>query len=288
MNEVVVDKKFYVYMHTNKINGKKYVGITSQDPEKRWEKGKGYRRHPHFWNAINKYGWDNFEHDILLSDISLDDANTLERMLIRVWKLQNPRYGYNMQSGGKDYATLSEDIKKKISDSNKGRTFSEEHRRNISESKKNRPLTEKELEHLEKIKYWNKGRKFTEEHRQNLSKSLKGRIFTEEHKENIRKSRKGQHTEKQKEALKIVCENNKGRKHTEEAKEKIRIGNKGKVKTNSIKVGQYTIDTGELVNTYDSITIAHNETGITYSGIHNCVFGISNSSGGFVWKKIDD
>lgn len=51
------DKKFFVYVHTNKINNKKYVGITSKErPELRWGKnGYGYANSV-FYNAIVKYG----------------------------------------------------------------------------------------------------------------------------------------------------------------------------------------------------------------------------------------
>ena len=60
------DNVFSVYMHTNTINGKKYVGITSKEPTRRWKgNGSGYRNNEHFWNAIQKYGWDNFEHDVI-------------------------------------------------------------------------------------------------------------------------------------------------------------------------------------------------------------------------------
>ena len=49
--------KFLVYSHTNKINNKVYIGITSQAPEKRWGKnGRNYAESIKFYNAIKKYG----------------------------------------------------------------------------------------------------------------------------------------------------------------------------------------------------------------------------------------
>lgn len=48
--------KYYVYLHYNKINHKRYYGITSEKtPEIRWR--KGYAHNSHFQAAIKKYGW---------------------------------------------------------------------------------------------------------------------------------------------------------------------------------------------------------------------------------------
>lgn len=48
---------YIVYQHQNLINGKRYFGITSQNPERRWGKnGNGYKSTPHFYSAIQKYG----------------------------------------------------------------------------------------------------------------------------------------------------------------------------------------------------------------------------------------
>ena len=60
-----MDRKTYcVYVHTNKFNGKKYVGQTCQKPEVRFGKnGSGYVGSRVFYNAILKYGWDNFYHE---------------------------------------------------------------------------------------------------------------------------------------------------------------------------------------------------------------------------------
>jgi len=51
---------YTIYIHKNKINGKVYIGQTGQDPKKRWDNGNGYKTCSRFWNAIQKYGWDNF------------------------------------------------------------------------------------------------------------------------------------------------------------------------------------------------------------------------------------
>ena len=59
------EKTYTVYMHDNKINHKKYIGITSQDPEKRWRQGTNYKTCIAFQRAVDKYGWDGFDHIIL-------------------------------------------------------------------------------------------------------------------------------------------------------------------------------------------------------------------------------
>ena len=95
------ERKYCVYCHTNKVNGKKYVGITSRKPEKRWGKnGKGYKCCPYFYRAIKKYGWDTFTHDILFKELSKEEAESKEIELIAEWDLNNTKFGYNITKGG--------------------------------------------------------------------------------------------------------------------------------------------------------------------------------------------
>ncbi len=65
--------EYCVYKHTSP-NGKVYIGITRQNPIKRWMNGKGYAHNTHFYNAILKYGWSNFRHEILFTGLTREDA----------------------------------------------------------------------------------------------------------------------------------------------------------------------------------------------------------------------
>ena len=71
-------KRWCVYVHTTPSH-KVYVGITSQNPIKRWNNGLGYNRQIYFYRAILKYGWDNIKHEIIVSGISGEEAKYLER-----------------------------------------------------------------------------------------------------------------------------------------------------------------------------------------------------------------
>lgn len=95
------DIKYCVYMHTNKESGKKYIGITSLSPKRRWSEGKGYR-HQMFGKAIEKYGWDGFYHCVLYENLSFEEACDKEKTLIKEYKSNIPKYGYNIESGGND------------------------------------------------------------------------------------------------------------------------------------------------------------------------------------------
>lgn len=91
-----------VYVHINKDNKKCYVGITGRNPEERWGKnGIEYKNKcHHFWNAIQKYGWDNFDHEIIASNLTKKEAEQMEIILIEKLNSRNKEYGYNISKGG--------------------------------------------------------------------------------------------------------------------------------------------------------------------------------------------
>lgn len=99
---------YCVYKHTNKINNKVYIGITCQKPEKRWDCGWGYIKQEIFYNAIKKYGWDGFTHEILFEGLTKEQAAEKEIELIAFYKSNRKRYnspsfGYNATDGGDSY-----------------------------------------------------------------------------------------------------------------------------------------------------------------------------------------
>ena len=116
-----MENNYIVYMHISP-NNKRYIGLTCQKPEYRWNNGKGYKHNEYFTNAINKYGWDNFEHIIIAKGLTEDEAKWLEIELIREWDSMNRDKGYNLTKGGEGANGLicSEETRKKISEANRG------------------------------------------------------------------------------------------------------------------------------------------------------------------------
>lgn len=91
---------YCVYYHRNLLNNKLYIGI-SKNVKVRWKNdGKSYKECKYFYRAIQKYGWNNFEHIVLINDISKELACIIEKELIKKYNTQNSNYGYNIASGG--------------------------------------------------------------------------------------------------------------------------------------------------------------------------------------------
>lgn len=103
---------FTVYMHVNKTNNKKYIGITSQKPEHRWKNGHGYAEQ-YFARAINKYGWDNFDHFILCEGLEENEAKEMEIALIAKHNANDSDFGYNCTIGGDGFTKYHTDEERK-------------------------------------------------------------------------------------------------------------------------------------------------------------------------------
>lgn len=126
-------KKYCVYIHRNKINQKVYVGQTCNIKD-RWRcNGKNYFNSIKFFNAIKKYGWDNFEHIILFVNLTKKEADFREQQFIEIY--DSIRSGYNLKTGG-SRGELSEESLAKMSKSLKeGYINHPERRKKIAKNK---------------------------------------------------------------------------------------------------------------------------------------------------------
>lgn len=116
-------ENYLVYLHRCLINGKCYIGQTKLNPKERWRSsGAGYNRQTLFSNAIKKYGWESFEHIVLDSGLSKEQANIAEMKYIMLYNaFEN---GYNMTKGGDGGGFIghkhTEESKEKSSKSHSG------------------------------------------------------------------------------------------------------------------------------------------------------------------------
>lgn len=134
---------YVVYVHQNKTNGKRYIGITNNTVKRWYGKGKHYEGCPHFFNAIQKYGWDNFTHKVIERGLTLEEANERERFYIAKYRTTEKAHGYNITTGGDHAPTMlgkhhSEETKRKMSESQRGKKQTEEQKRRHSEFMKGR------------------------------------------------------------------------------------------------------------------------------------------------------
>lgn len=181
---------YTVYMHITPSN-KRYIGITSRkNVLKRFgSNGCGYAGQI-FGRAIKKYGWNNIEHVIVAKNLTKEDAKKLEIELIAKYNTTNPKYGYNRSIGGDIPVTLgqhrSEETRKQISESNKGKEVSLVTRKQISDAVK---LVWRTEEYREK----QNNRVVSDISKKRMSDSHRGKIFSDEHKEKIRLGNLGKH-----------------------------------------------------------------------------------------------
>jgi len=185
---------YSIYKATNNINGKVYIGFDSNWPRRKMEhkshsKNKCETQTLH--KAIKKYGWNNFEWEVIYQSLDRDYClNKMESYFIEEYN--SFKYGYNMTKGGEGTFGLkswlgkkhSKETKLKISSSNKGKIKTEEHLRKISKAQTGKSKGFRTEIQKKKISDSLKGRKPTEmtpDIRKKISNSMRKKVFSEEH-----------------------------------------------------------------------------------------------------------
>ena len=242
-----------IYMYTNKINGKRYVGQAvdfnrrhKQHISSSYNKKNKYQYNLPFHCAIRKYGLDNFEVEILKENLNTQCLlNLYECYYIKKFNLLcKNRKGYNISNGGSNGNPMSgktdEEIKqwnKKKSESMKGKLVGENHPMyGVHMCGKDAPMY---------------GKYHTEETKQKQSEAHKGKIFSEEHKQKLSEAKKGKNHPRAK------------------------------------RVAQYDKQ-GNLIKIWDCIAQIEEELGIAHTHISNCCRGKGKSAGGYIWKYSEE
>ena len=210
-------KNFIVYRHLFP-NKKVYIGITQQQPEKRWKLGQGYVGQDYIYKAIQKYGWDNIKHEILFTGLNQEEAEQKERELIVQHKSTDRNYGYNIALGGNHQGKTSQETKEKISQSNQGK------KRTPEQNQLNREL---------RLKYYKEHPEAKEKARQQNLERLKDPKFAQRLKE-IGKAN-GERLKGKKrppEVMEKLRQANIGRKVSDETRKKIGLAGLGRTPWN--------------------------------------------------------
>lgn len=169
-----------IYVVTNTVNGKVYIGKTVRKVHVRWNRHLGDARNGSetaLHRAIRKYGGTSFSVDTLLDGI--DDKDTLSRMerrMISLYDTTNQVIGYNLTDGGDGTSgrPMNDRTKQALIKSRLGSKHTADALRRMSESQKGK----------------HKG-PFTADHIANMCKAQKGRTVSPEAREKLRRANLG-------------------------------------------------------------------------------------------------
>jgi group I intron endonuclease len=249
----------YIYLITNTINNKKYVGQSKcDDIETRWTSHRKMLKDSIgrcLLSAYHKYGIDKFKFQIIC--ICFDECcDKLEEYYIEYYNTLAPN-GYNLKAGGKS-SKHSEETKQLIAKRLRERV-TDEIRLEMREKQKNNPI----FSYL---------KVYTDEEKQNISKRQKEywANLTNEQRNKISQERK-----------------NRFRKSSVTISQKVRDAlEKGRQQLRK-KVGKYDIN-NNLLAEYNSITDAAKSNNISRSSIYKVCLNKPkyHTAGGFIWKYI--
>ena len=245
---------YTVYMHTTP-SGKRYVGITQREADARWRNGYGYVRQPHFYSAIQAYGWDNIRHEILATGLTKEEAEKMECHFIQLFNTMDRRFGYNHESGGNARKQSSTETRRKISEANSGE------------------------------RHWNYGKRASDKTRAKLRVAvLEGRTGTlgkhlsEETRRKIREANLGKTASE--ETRQKMSESHRGEKNAMYGRQREAdvelIARLAAINRKPV----INLDTGEV---YCSVKEAGNAIGRDPSQLAKCCKGLRRSCGGYHW-----
>lgn len=167
----------FVYVSTNLVNGRQYVGDHSTD---NLEKDKYFGSGKLINDAKRKYGKENFNREILEFFDTKQKAFDAQEKYIKEYKTHISEGGYNIsrKGGNQVYSGMDETSREKIRQSKLGKPLSKEHKKKIAESQKGK-MWVMSKDGRKNISEAMKGKTQSDETKKKRSKSLKGRSYEE-------------------------------------------------------------------------------------------------------------
>lgn len=265
-----------IYTATNLINGKQYVGLTTKTLEQRV---RGHMndviRHPDikFYRAISKYGHDNFKFKVIEDDIS-DLSKLKEREVYWISELDTYYNGYNSTFGGDDSPMWHDSSCIKISIANKDKIVSATTRQKLRE-----------------VHIGRKGTPHTEAHKKHMSEIMTGRVIGPKCRKNMSRAQMGkrqskEHVEKRVKRIRGVAKTPEHRAKLAANLLENGFRASGAEHPRSISVHQMDKETGDIINSFDTIGDAEIKMGVKKGNgqISRCINGKRKTAFGYVWE----
>lgn len=178
-----------IYCITNKLDNKRYIGQSINIKKRLYEHKHSCENIP-LRNAIRKYGWSNFDIEIIktISDSKLAHVllDSYESFYIKKYNTNDRQYGYNRTSGGSSGKRLTEDAKKHIGDMHRGWHPTEKQRARMSFVAKGKGKSNE----WRKTASLNWHNCHTIESIESMANKLRGRTKSEEHKRKLSEATK--------------------------------------------------------------------------------------------------
>lgn len=277
------DFGFYgiVYRAVNSVNGKVYIGLTTQSLKRRINSHlvlSKAKKNFYFQKAIQKYGIDSFLFEIIAECLTKEELGLQEAFYISKYCSTSREVGYNLTYGGEGLSRPTPETKKRMSEAAKRKKLSPETK--------------------DKLRKYHTGRKRTEDTKEKMCIAQKKRPRSEEDRQRMRTlglANKGKkHSDK---TRKNMSESAKKRKASPETRRKLSLVTKWhSLSKESIakrakkfeKPVQKLDDLGNVLESFSSVHEAVEKCKIGQSSISLVCLGRQKTAGGFFWRFKND
>lgn len=163
-----------IYVVTNSVNGKQYVGQTTLSVSARWGLHRSQSKHGDrrgFHGALVKYGHANFTIKVVAEGLSKLDLDEKEKHWISHLGSRAPT-GYNLMEGGRSAGKHSQETIERMRLAHTGKVASDDSRQNMSRAQKGRPVSDTTRELMRRNQT---GKKASQETKLKMSLARKGK-----------------------------------------------------------------------------------------------------------------